>query len=452
MLVKLGFVINLKKSTLVPTQILEFLGFILNTLRMKITLPGNKVEKFKSLGNKLLAKPSCTIREVACLIGLMTSYSTAMRFGRLFTHHLEIQKITALHEAADNFDQLMTPDATSRKDILWWISQQDSEYSLIKIPAPSITLCTDASLDGWGGHIVGGRSTGGRWTTVESGFHINHLELLAIFDALKSFFRQKSDQHIRIHSDNSTAVAYIDHMGGTHSKSMNYLTKCIWLQCIARNSWLSAIHIPGSDNEVADFYSRNFRENTEWSLRKDLFSLICDHFGVPDIDLFASRLNKQIKNYVSWYPDPDALATNAFSFDWRPFFSYGFPPFCLLSKVIAKIRTDSARGIFIVPLWPAQPWFLVMLHLLAAKPIILPQSEDLLFLPSSSKKHPLLPQLKLMACLLSGTASERRAFMTRQPKLSWHSGGHLQDISIYPQSDNGVNFLLLNRYIHAEHL
>ena len=76
-LVKLGFVTNLKKSTLVPAQILEFLGFILNTLRMKITLPGNKVKKFKSLGNKLLAKPSCTIREVACLIGLMTSYSTA---------------------------------------------------------------------------------------------------------------------------------------------------------------------------------------------------------------------------------------------------------------------------------------------------------------------------------------------------------------------------------------
>ena len=95
-------------------------------------------------------------------------------------------------------------------------------------------------------------------------------------------------------------------MGGTHSKSMNYLTRCIWLWCITRNIWLSAIHIPRSENEVADFYSRNFRENTEWSLRKDLFSLICSHFGVPDIDLFASRL-KQIKNYVSWYPDLHAL-------------------------------------------------------------------------------------------------------------------------------------------------
>ena len=105
-----------------------------------------------------------------------------------------------------------------------------------------------------------------------------------------------------------------------------------------------------------------------------------------------------------------------------------------------------------MPLWPAQPWFPAMLHFLAAKPIMLPQSEDLLFTPSSSKKHPLLPQLKLMAYLLSGTASERRAFLMRQPKLSWHPRGHLQDISIYPQSDDGVNFVFLNRYIYAEHL
>ena len=102
-----------------------------------------------------------------------------------------------------------------------------------------------------------------------------------------------------------------------------------------------------------------------------------------------------------------------------PFFSYGFPSFCLLSKIMAKIRTGSARGIFIVPLWPAQLQFPAMFHLLAAKPIILPQSEDFLFLPSSSKKYPLLPQLRLMACLLSGTTSERIAFLMRQPKLSW---------------------------------
>lgn len=29
-------------------------------------------------------------------------------------------------------------------------------------------------------------------------------------------------------------------------------------------------------------------------------------------DLFASRLNFETKSYVSWFPDPDALAVDAF--------------------------------------------------------------------------------------------------------------------------------------------
>ena len=94
--------------------------------------------------------------------------------------------------------------------------------------------------------------------------------------------------------------------------------------------------------------------------------------------------------------------TDAFSCSWRPFFPYGFPPFCLLNKLLAKIRSDSAMGIFILPVWPTQPWFPAMLHLLASNPVMLLQSEHLLFLPFSNKKHNLLPQMRLMACLLSG--------------------------------------------------
>ena len=63
-------------------------------------------------------------------------------------------------------------------------------------------------------------------------------------------------------------------------------------------------------------------------------------------------------------------------------------------------------GIFILPVWPIQPWFPAMLHLLAANPVMLPQSENLLFLHLSNKKHHLLPQMRLMACLLSGCRLE----------------------------------------------
>ena len=38
-----------------------------------------------------------------------------------------------------------------------------------------------------------------------------------------------------------------------------------------------------------------------------------------EIDLFATRLTIQLKRYVSWRPDPHAVATDAFSIDWIRF-------------------------------------------------------------------------------------------------------------------------------------
>ena len=90
---------------------------------------------------------------------------------------------------------MMTLDVTSRDDVNWWIAHLDSEFAYIKTPEPSVTLCT----------------------AIESDFHINYLELLAVLNALKSFFKTEHGLHIRICSNNSCAVAYVNHMGGTHS-------------------------------------------------------------------------------------------------------------------------------------------------------------------------------------------------------------------------------------------
>ena len=53
-------------------------------------------------------------------------------------------------------------------------------------------------------------------------------------------------------------------MGGIVSDSYNHLSKKIWDYCINRKVWLSAVHIPGKDNETADYMSRLQNENTEW--------------------------------------------------------------------------------------------------------------------------------------------------------------------------------------------
>ena len=36
----------------------------------------------------------------------------------------------------------------------------------------------------------------------------------------------------------------------------------------------------------------------------------------PNIDLFASRLNYQLKPYVSWMPDQETCLVDAFTLDW----------------------------------------------------------------------------------------------------------------------------------------
>ena len=162
-------------------------------------------------------------------------------------------------------------------------------------------------------------STGGRWLPTESEHHINYLELLAAFFALQCFHSSLSGKHVKIMIDNTSAVAQINNTGTCHSEECNSLVVQIWEFCISQDiSWLTAAHIPGSSNVIADGESRNFHsQDTEWMLNPDLLSGALKTLDFqPKIDLFASRLNKQLPVYCSFRPDPGASFINAFTFSW----------------------------------------------------------------------------------------------------------------------------------------
>lgn len=58
--------------------------------------------------------------------------------------------------------------------------------------------------------------------------------------------------------------------------------------------------LQGKNNVTADHTSRSFSDSTEWQLNEKMFNEICNTFYFnPDIDLFASRLNRQLENYIS---------------------------------------------------------------------------------------------------------------------------------------------------------
>ncbi|XP_048775499.2 uncharacterized protein LOC125680102 [Ostrea edulis] len=294
-------------------------------------------------------------------------------------------------------------------------------------PVPSMTLFTDASLTGWGATLEG-REASGIWSGLQLTEHINLLEMRAVLLALKHFSQFVQGQSLMIATDNTTVVAYLQNQGGTHSQSLYLLCKEILLFCRSLGIRLSVRHVPGNLNLVTDALSRSLHPvNTEWELHPAVFQEICLKWDRPHIDLFATHLNCKLPTFVSPIPDNKALAVDAMSFDWKGMFSYMFPPFRLLPKILHKIRVEICKTILIAPAWPKQSWFPDLLQLCCARPILLPLRKDLLSQFKGRKVHQNLSSLHLHAWLLSGNLSDRMAFLTEQPNVSLVRSENLQE-------------------------
>ena len=80
-------------------------------------------------------------------------------------------------------------------------------------------------------------------------------------------------------------------------------------------SFISSAHIPGKHNIKTDKFSRKFNYNTEQQLTPKKFIEITNNFAYPEVDLFATRINTQLQNYISWSCEPKAKALDAFLTD-----------------------------------------------------------------------------------------------------------------------------------------
>ena len=148
-----------------------------------------------------------------------------------------------------------------------------------------------------------------------------------------------------------TTVTYINAMGGHKSKYCDMIARDIWLWTVAKKNWLSAAYTPGQQNTVADGLSQQFNTALERKLHPSLFESIVTHFGKPDIDLFASRINDQVDIYASWKPDLNASYVDALSINWERFAnSYYFPSFCLIARCLQKVVLEQATMIIVVPM------------------------------------------------------------------------------------------------------
>jgi hypothetical protein len=245
----MGFMINLKKSILTPTQDMIHLGGRVMTNVGIVRLPEAKAHRIVQAARELLHARHVTARHFMSVTGQMTAclnmIAHCMLYVRPLTMHLMSQYVPGVDSLTTRITLL---DPEFRQALSFWTVPANL---LVGIPLGHVTdhivVSTDASLVGWGAHCPRlRRRLSGIWTPIESLWDINLLELEAVNRALHLLVDDLSGRHVIVQTDNASVVAYLTHDGGMRSPRLNHLTRTLILWCLQHEISVTAVHIPGT--------------------------------------------------------------------------------------------------------------------------------------------------------------------------------------------------------------
>ncbi|XP_069811274.1 uncharacterized protein [Dendropsophus ebraccatus] len=382
-----------------PAQRKKFLGIVLDSSVQRSFLPEEKIQKIQSTVSLAVRNPRLTIRRGMSLLGLFTAAIPAVPWAQTHSRPLQTYLLDLWDGSPGGLDRSIVLTKEVVKSLSWWLKTEHLSVGLSWVRKCPLVITTDASPSGWGAHL-GSLDFQGSWDSSFEERSSNFRELAAISEALKRSEEYIKNSNINVLTDNSTAVAIINRQGTTRSKSLLNLSYKIFAFAEINLLSLSAVHLKGSQNIRADYLSRNRLKQGEWKLSRQIFQKIVRLWGSPEVDLFATRENRQIDRFYSLSPMDKPMAVDALSQTWGWDLAYAFPPIAILPRVLRKIRQDQARVILIAPFWPRRAWFSALRDLSIADPWVLPELPDLL--SQGPILHPQAQHLHLTAWLLRG--------------------------------------------------
>ena len=132
----LGFTIHPERSVLVPAQEIEFLGFVLNSVEMKIKLIDWKSGKIILKIKKLLYDEKQTIRDLASVIGSFFATFLVLPYGKLHYREWERCKISSLKFQKSKYNApFMSLSTSAIADLHCWLKHlKNTNQSFQDIP------------------------------------------------------------------------------------------------------------------------------------------------------------------------------------------------------------------------------------------------------------------------------------------------------------------------------
>ena len=236
-----------------PTTSLVFLGFLIDSTQMTVSLPEPKLQRTLRLVAEWSGRKAGRKRELESLLGHLQHAATVVRPGRSF-----VRRLIELLSSVVGHDRWVRLNASARSDLMWWQSfmGQWNGVSLIPNQQLEATVETDAS-GSWGcGGRWGGKWFQWKWEGPSSEWLIASKELLPILFAVAIWGKNWRGQRVNCRCDNMAVVAVIN-AGRAKDRSLMHLLRCLFFWTAHYSIHLRASHVPGVSNVAADALSRN---------------------------------------------------------------------------------------------------------------------------------------------------------------------------------------------------
>ena len=238
-----------------PSTTVTFLGIVIDTTRLELRLPSDKLACLRMLVASWLGRRSGRRADLESLLGHFSHAAVVVRPGRIFLRHLFslMAKVSRRH-------YFVHLDVVARADLAWWDCFLQSWHGTSLIISND-SMATHVHTDASGSFGCGALSSDTRWFQVQwpeswGDVDISVKEMVPIVIAAAVWGGSWHRHRVFFHSDNAAVVAIIQRRLVKHP-ALLHLLRCLYFYAAFYQFSYSAHHLPGVKNVAADALSRD---------------------------------------------------------------------------------------------------------------------------------------------------------------------------------------------------
>jgi hypothetical protein len=389
-----GWHLQLSKCQLEPIRKIQYLGFILDSSRMIISLPSVKIQKVLVLLTQVIdaydSNDPIAVKMLASLLGkLCHSFFSHGDFIRVVArnsnHTLGLHTtrygwkgqlfVTSdmfceLSLCLKHFVSLNGQPIRSESKIIEVIAPHQVSFMLENLDPADLNKNCNIFVSDASDHTAFAFKAGDckiisdyLFTPEEADLSSGHRELLCViksFEQYSNYFESLRGQLIIWITDSMCLYSFL------RIGSRNTVIQKLLIELKLKEFQFGIKIIPkwlprdSSLISLADCGSKLFKSSNEFGISPQDFSFVQNHFSLKfTVDGFSTSRNNKVDKFISPFPQLNCFDIDFFTHTLSPTEVYYLhPPIALIARTINKLKIyDDITAVLVVPIWTTHPFW-----------------------------------------------------------------------------------------------